>query len=274
MANKKCYLKIMNAGALHRVIGNCIKIFSLINPEITLEMKGIGSREGAKRLLSGEKYDIIALADQALFAELLVPELVENYFVFATDQIVIAYDHFSKGSKEITSENWADILLQPEIKFARSDHNLDPCGYRTLMVWQLAEKLYNRPGLSHELASACIHYSTYPKSLDLVGALLAGKVDYAFLYSSEAKQLTFPYITLPSKINLSNPAYANYYDQAAVSVESKIPGKNIIIHGKPIEFAVGISKTTQHPDLAKQFIDILVGHEGHAVLEECGMIPC
>ncbi|MEG6521969.1 extracellular solute-binding protein [Desulfotomaculum sp. 1211_IL3151] len=274
MANNNYYLKIMNAGALHRIIGNCIEVFMQKNLEVTLEMKGVGSREGAKRLLSGEKCDIIALADQALFAELLVPDLVEDYFVFATDQIVIAYDHFSRGSKEINSENWADILLQPEVIFARSDHNLDPCGYRTLMVWQLAEKLYNRPGLTHELDSACLHYSTYPKSLDLAGALLAGKVDYAFLYSSEAKQLGLPYITLPSKINLSNPAYADYYDQAAVSVESKIPGKNIIIHGKPIEFAVGISKTTQHDDLAKQFVDLLTGHEGHAILEECGMIPC
>ncbi|GAB6180855.1 tungstate ABC transporter substrate-binding protein WtpA [Desulfotomaculum defluvii] len=274
MSNKDYFLKILNAGALHRVIGNCIKAFSVENPKITLEMKGIGSREGAKMLLAGEKCDIIALADQALFAELLVPDLVENYFVFATDQIVIGYDHFSKGSKEITSENWADILLQPEVSFARSDHNLDPCGYRTLMVWQLAENLYNRPGLSKELENACTHYTTYPKSLDLAGALLEGKVDYAFLYSSEAKQLGFPYITLPARINLSNPAYADYYDQAAVSVESKIPSKNIIIHGKPIEFAVGISKTTQHLDLAMKFVDLLTGQEGHAILEECGMIPC
>lgn len=274
MVNKKYYLKIMNAGALHRVIGNCIEVFMQKNPEVALEMKGIGSREGAKRLLAGEKCDIVALADQALFAELLVPDLVENYFVFATDQMVIAYDHFAKGSKEITAKNWADILLQPEVSFAHSDHNLDPCGYRTLMVWQLAEKLYHRPGLTTELENACIHHSTYPKSLDLAGALLAGKVDYAFLYSSEVKQLGLPYITLPTGINLSNPAYADYYAQAAVSIESKIPGKNIIIHGKPIEFAVGISKTTQYFDLAKQFVDILTGHEGHVILEKYGMIPC
>lgn len=274
MANNNCSLKIINAGALHRVIGNCLELFLSKNPGLTLQMEGVGSRAGAKRLLSREKYDLVALADQALFAELLVPELVENYFVFATDQIVIGYDRFSTGSKEICPENWAEILLQPEVSFARSDHNLDPCGYRALMVWQLAEKFYNRPGLSKALEKACIPYTTYPKSMDLAGALLEGKVDYAFLYSSEAKQLGFPYISLPSKINLSNPAHADYYDQASLAVESKIPGKNILIHGKPIEFAVGLVKTTQHPELAQAFIDLLTGPEGHAILEECGMIPC
>jgi len=266
--------RIIHAGALVRVIEKCLEHFSKQNPGLKFEVKGVGSREGAKRLLSGEEYDIIALADQALFAELLAPDLVKNYFVFAADQIVIGYDRSSKGSKEITQENWIDMLLIPQVRFARSNHHLDPCGYRTLMVWQLAEKLYVRPGLYSTMEAACIPYSIYPKSLDLSGALFKGKVDYAFLYSSEAKQFGLPYIVLPAKINLSNPAYADFYDQAAVSVESKIPGNNVIIHGKPIEFAIGLSKNSHYPELAQSFIDLLTGPEGYSILEECGLIPC
>jgi molybdate/tungstate transport system substrate-binding protein len=142
------------------------------------------------------------------------------------------------------------------------------------MVWQLAEKFYERPGLYSTLEAACTPYSNYPKSLDLSSALFKGKVDYAFLYSSEAKQLGLPFITLPSRINLSNPAYANFYDQAAVTVESKIPGKNIIIHGKPIEFAIGLSKNSQYLELAQSFVDLLTGPEGSSILEDCGLIPC
>lgn len=264
--------RIMYAGALHSVMGNCIEIFSQKNPWIKFEMTGVGSREGAKRLLAGEKYDIIALADQALFEELLSPDLVKEYLVFATDQIVIGYDRFSKSSKEINQNNWTEVLLQPQVKFSRCDHNLAPCGYRTLVVWQLAEKYYNIPNLYKNLDAACS--ATYPKSLDLVGALLEGKIDYAFLYSSEAIKLGFPYIKLPSRINLSNPAYADDYYRAAVSVESTTPGKNVIIHGKPIEFAIGVSNSTKYPALAQEFIDFLIGVEGNAVLEECGFVPC
>jgi len=274
MIGSKKTLRIIHAGALERVVENCLEHFSKQNSGLNVEMKGVGSREGAKRLLSGENYDIIALADQALFAELLVPDLVENYFIFAADQLVIGYGRSSRESLEITQENWVDTLLKPQVSFARSDHHLDPCGYRTLMVWQLAEKFYERPGLYSTLEAACIPYSNYPKSLDLSGDLFKGKVDYAFLYSSEAKQLGLPYIVLPSKINLSNPAYANFYDQAAVTVESKIPGKNVIIHGKPIEFAIGLSKNSRYPELAQSFVDFLTGAEGSSILEECGFISC
>ncbi|MCO5387142.1 extracellular solute-binding protein [Desulfosporosinus sp.] len=267
-------LRIIHAGALQQVIRKCVKHFSSHNANLTFEATGVGSREGAKRLLSGENYDIIALADQALFAELLVPDLVKSYYIFAADQIVIGYSQLSKGSEEINQENWFETLLDSQVTFARSDHHLDPCGYRTLMVWQLSESFYSRPGLYSKMESACIPYSLYPKSLDLASALVNGKVDYAFLYSSEAEQLGLPYITLPSKINLSNPAYANFYDQAAVSVESKVPGKNIIIHGKPIEFAIGISKESQHFELAQSFVELLTGPDGNSILEECGLIPC
>lgn len=274
MISSQKTLRIMYAAALQQVVEKCLEYLLKQNSGLKFELKGVGSREGAKRLLAGEKSDIIALADQALFAELLVPDLVENYFVFASDQIVVCYHRSSRGSKEITPENWIDILLKPQVRFARSDHHLVPRGYRTLMVWQLAEKFYDRPGLCSTLEDACIPYSAYPQSLDLSSALFREKIDYAFLYSSEAKQLGLPYIVLPSKINLSNPAYANFYDQASVTVESKIPGKNIILHGNPIEFAIGLAKDSQHPELAQSFVDLLTGAEGSSILEECGFIPC
>ncbi|WP_088225371.1 extracellular solute-binding protein [Desulfosporosinus sp. FKB] len=267
-------LKIIHAGALQMVMEKCQEHFLPNYPDLQIELTGVGSREGAKRLLTGEKYDIIALADQALFAELLVPNLVNNYFIFASDQIVIGCHEESKGNKEITPENWTEVLLKPQVSFARSDHRLDPCGYRTLMVWQLAERFYDRPGLYSTLEASCIPYSIYPKSIDLSQALLNGQVDYAFLYSSEVRQLDLPFIPLTPKINLSNPAYAKLYDQASVSLESKIPGTNIIIHGSPIEFAIGIAKDSSQPDIAQSFVDFLTGEEGAAILEECGLTPC
>ena len=88
MANNNCSLKIINAGALHRVIGNCIELFLSKNPRITLEMEVVGSREGAKRSLAGDKYDIVALADQALFVELIVPEQDVNCSVFYDTRLI------------------------------------------------------------------------------------------------------------------------------------------------------------------------------------------
>lgn len=267
-------LRIIHAGALRRPIEQCLELFTARHPGLALEIEGAGSRECARRVLAGKRYDVVALADQAIFAELLVPDLVENYFVFATDQIVIGYNRFSPGSGRIDRDNWMDVLLSPGVTYARSDHNLDPCGYRTLMVWQLAEKYYGRPGLFAALNAGCPPQCVYPKSIDVAGVLLEGKVDYAFLYSSVARQLGFPYLVLPSRINLSNPAHAGYYRTAVVTVEGKKPGETTIIHGEPIEFAVAVPRNARHPDLARAFVELLTGAEGHLILERCGLIPC
>lgn len=266
--------RIIHAGALHRPIGKCLELFRERYPGLMAEMEGAGSRECARRVLAGKRYDLIALADQAIFAELLVPEVVEKYFVFATDQIVIGYDRYSRGSGEINRDNWMDVLLAPGVNYARSDHNLDPCGYRTLMVWQLAERFYGRPGLFAALDAGCPLQNIYPKSIDLAGALLEGKVDYAFLYSSVAKQLGFPHVVLPSRINLANPVHAGYYAAAMVTVEGKTPQEKHTISGRPIEFAIAVPLNAPHPDLAWAFLELFTGAEGHQILEECGLIPC
>ncbi|MEW6574323.1 MAG: extracellular solute-binding protein [Bacillota bacterium] len=266
--------RIIHAGALRRPIEYCLELFCPRYTGLVVEITGAGSRECARRVLAGERYDVVALADQAIFAELLVPHLLEEYFVFATDQIVIGYNRSSRGSSNIDPDNWMDVLLSPGVTYARSDQNLDPCGYRTLMVWQLAEKFYGRPGLFAALQAGCPPHHVYPKSIDSAGALLEGKVDYAFLYASVARQLGFSYLVLPSKINLSNPARVDYYATAAVTVEGKVPGEHTTLRGQPIEFAVGVPLTALHPDLARAFIELLTGPEGHSILEKCGLIPC
>ncbi|GAI80720.1 unnamed protein product, partial [marine sediment metagenome] len=65
----------------------------------------------------------------------------------------------------------------------RSDPNQDPCGYRTLMVWQLAEDYYNAPGLYDKLHGAAGELIR-PKEVDLIALLESGDLDYAFEYSS------------------------------------------------------------------------------------------
>ncbi|MGQ9754539.1 MAG: extracellular solute-binding protein [Desulfotomaculales bacterium] len=274
MLSQEQPFRIIHAGALRRPIEHCLELFGARHPGLVVEIEGAGSRECARRMLSGKRYDVAALADQAVFAELLVPEVVREYFVFATDQIVIGYNRSSRGSGSINRDNWMDVLLTSGVAYARSDQNLDPCGYRTLIVWQLAEKFYGRPGFFAALEAGCPPHHVYPKSIDAAGALLEGRVDYAFLYASVARQLGFPYLVLPPRINLSNPAYADYYATAAVVVEGMLPGEQTVIRGQPIEFAVGVPLAAPHPDLARAFVALLTGAEGHAILEECGLIPC
>lgn len=267
------YLKILHAGALRMPITKCVKLLKKLHGDVQVDLESYGSRACAKQVREGKVVDILALADPVLFDELLVPEYVDRYYIFGNDQIVLSYDEFSRGSSEINEQNWMDILLREDVAFGRSDENMDPCGYRTLMVWQLAERYYKRPGLFDSLNKKCTDDKIYPKSYDLGTDILEGKLDYAFQYLCVANQFRLKYITLPEKINLSNPAHADYYQQVSVVLKGKTPRDQVVITGAPVEFAVAIPKNAANQEVARIFLDLMLSKQGQQVLENCGLIP-
>ncbi|MCL4440280.1 MAG: extracellular solute-binding protein [Firmicutes bacterium] len=269
---KEQTLKILHAGALRKPMKECVRLFMRQHPQVRVTLDYAGSRTCARALLEGCDTDVIALADPHVFEDLLVPRHVDVFFVFATDRMVLAYDDLAKYSSLITANNWMDTLAREDVSFARSDENLDPCGYRALMVWQLAEDFYNMPGLYQKLSSKCGTDRIYPKSIDLTAALLEGRVDYAFSYSSVAKQFGFRHVEFPNRINLSNPAQAGHYSRAAVALEGMV--KDSRVKGAPIEFAVAVPRNSSSKELAGLFIKILTSSEGEEILEGCGLIPC
>lgn len=266
-------LKVLHAGALRKPMKEIVHLFREKCPGVDVSLDYAGSRACAHAVLEGRDADIIALADPHVFEDLLLPDHVDIFFVFATDRIVLAYDEFSRHSGSINSGNWFDMLTKDQVLFTRSDHNLDPCGYRTLMVWQLAEKYYGRPGLFSSLNEKCLGDLIYPKSIDSSAALLEGRVDYAFAYSSVAEQFGFNYVSLPDRINLSNPAYADEYAKVSVTVSGKGGGVTLV-RGAPIEFAVAVPKKSSHRELAVKFIETMVSPEGERILDSCGLVPC
>ncbi len=270
--NPNCF-KVLHAGALRKPIKECIHILWKRYPDLKVELDYAGSRACARAVAGGKIVDLIALADYKVFEDILIPRFVDTSFVFATDQMVLAFDEFSTHNEIITKDNWMDVLLNnSQIKYGRSDHHRDPCGYRTLMLWQLAEKFYNRPGLFKALEDSWSN--VYPKSFDLACALLQGQVDYGFEYLSVAKQLNLKHIVFPPEINLSDPRLADYYARAKVVVDGSYPGLDTEITGTPIEFAIAIPKKSNQKELAQEFINILTGPRGEEILEQNGLIPC
>jgi molybdate/tungstate transport system substrate-binding protein len=266
-------LKILHAGALRMPVVECAKLMQQAQPGLDIQLESYGSRACARQVREGKTVDILALADPMLFEELLGPEYVDKYYIFANDQIVLAYNEFSRGNHEISTQNWFDVLLSDKVTFGRSNQNLDPCGYRTLMVWQLAEQYYSKPGLFTQLDQKCRGDLIYPKSYDCASDVLVGKLDYAFEYLCVVNQFGLKYLPLPKKINLSNPTYAKSYSQATVSLRGRNSGEMITVTGAPIEFAIGITKNAENPAVAKDFLDLILSKKGQQLLEDSGLIP-
>lgn len=87
--------------------------------------------------------DVLALADYSRIPSMMMPDDTDWYVMFAKNRIVLACTPESRYSDEINVDNWYDILRCDDVIFGFSNANDDPCGYRSLMVTQLAESYYN-----------------------------------------------------------------------------------------------------------------------------------
>jgi len=164
------------------------------------------------------------------------------------------------------------------VSWGHSDPNLDPCGYRSLMALQLAERYYKKPGLYERLLAARPKANIRPKSVELVALLKTGNMDYAWEYLSVAVQHGLNYITLPDEINLGNYHYDGFYKQASVKVTGKSPGTWITRRGKSCTYGVTLIQDAPNPEAAIAFLAFLLDpQKGLKILEDMGQppfVPC
>ena len=265
---------IFHAGSLTVPIQQLTEAFRQEHPNVRFQTEAGGSRAVARKVSElGKPADLVFAADYTVIDQLLVPKFASWNIKFARNTMVLAYTERSKYADEITPDNWYKILLRDGVVYGHSDPNADPCGYRTLMVWQLAEKFYKVPGLYSQLADHCPASNVRPKAVELLALLQSGDMDYAFEYRSVAVQHNLKFVELPPQINLGDPKYADFYAQAKVEVSGTKPGTTITKVGAPIIYGVTIPKNAPHPDLAVDFLRFVLSQQGQKILEQAGQPP-
>ncbi|MGH7070550.1 MAG: substrate-binding domain-containing protein, partial [Acetobacteraceae bacterium] len=88
--------------------------------------------------------------------------------------------------------------------------------------------------------------------------------DYLAIYRSDAMQHGLEYLRLPAKIDLSDPADVAFYESAVART------KNGELPGKPIVYAVTIPTNAREPALAAQYVALLLGPQGQAIMAKSG----
>jgi len=267
-------LIIFHAGSLTVPVDELAKAFQAQYPDVVFETEAAGSRTTARKVSElGREADLVMSADYTVIDNLLIPDFADWNVRFARNTVVVAYTDQSKHADEMNAENWYDILTREGVVYGHSEPDADPCGYRTLMVWQLAEKYYDQPGLYEKLDENCPPENIRPKSVELIALLESGDMDYAFEYRSVAVQHELEFVELPDELNLSMVKHTDFYSQAQVELSGEEPGETITMNGKPIVYGVTIPKNAPSPELAVEFVKFLLGPEGQAVMEKQGQPP-
>jgi len=259
-------LVVFTAGSLARPMRAALDSFAA-RTGVRYELESAGSLETARKLTElGKIPDVIALADEDVFPKVLVPSHVAWYVRFAENRIVLAYTDRSRFAAEIDSTNWWRVLQRPGLDIGRSNPDLDPSGYRTLMVFQLAERLYGAAGLAASLERAAHPRNMRPKEIELVALLESGDLDYAWFYESMARASGVRHVRLPAAIDLGSVDMAASYALASVRVIGASARDTVTMQGAPIRYAFSIPLNAVHPALAERFAAFLLS-EGRRALE-------
>ena len=267
---------------------------SLIVYSVKVQLEPAGSIQCIRKITDiGKEADVLASADYSLIPDMMMPEYADWYLKFAKNRMVLAYTNSSAYADEINPMNWYQILRKTDVRWGFSNPNMDPCGYRTPWVIQLAELEYNDSHIFEDLIEANSAITTTTegetyvytaaedlnpnterlvirdKSVELISLLQSGGLDYAFEYLSVAVQHNLNYVEFPESIDLSSeqPECMEIYGKMkAVTLKGNLTA--ISIH-----YGVTVPKNAPHPELAEQFIKYMIDETGRSIFTEMGQPP-
>lgn len=269
-SDQQTWLTVFHAGSLAVPFKVLADSFTKHNPEVRFRMEAAGSLETVRKITELSKQaDIVALSDNGLIEKMLVPLHAQGSLPFAGNEMVIAYSGHSRKREYITAGNWPEVLTKHGIAVGRSNPDLDPCGYRTVLLLQLAETYYHRPGLAENLLRHS-QANLRPKESDLIALLQTGHLDYIFIYSSMAVQHNLDFIRLPDEINLSKQSFDHLYSKASTKVMGQKKGEWINITGEAITYGLTIPYKAPNAKQAERFVTFITSQEGKKILMDLG----
>ncbi len=277
---------VFHAGSLSVPFSDMEKAFEAKYPQYDLVREAAGSRACARKITDiGKPADVMASAAHKVIDNLLMPDYAKFNVQFVTNERAIAYTPHSKYSDEINATNWVDIFMREGVKVGHSNPNLDPCGYRSILVTQLAEKYYKKPGFYNNLLGYGESYENgeenkkkvivRPKETDLLGLLESGVYDYLYIYKSVAKQHGLKYITLPPEVSLKDKKFSDFYKQASIKITGKKPGTFITKKGSPMVYGITVVENDKkglpkNKEGAVKFVKFVLSPEGQDIMKKNG----
>ena len=263
-------LLVLHAGSLAGPLRAALDSFTA-RTGVRVATMSAGSLEAARRITElHDVPDIIALADEEVFPSLLMPDDVDGYFVFARNRMVIAVTP-RRARERTDSTNWYRALSDSLVEVARSDPDLDPAGYRALLVLQLAARAYHMPSLPQRVLARSGPENVRPKSADLIALLETGADDYAFVYESSARAAGLHWIQLPSSIDLGDESRASGYATVSVTVKGRTRGETMTVRGAPIRYAMAVPRKAPHPAAAAKLAEFLLSDAGLSAMRGAGL---
>ncbi len=286
-------VRVVHAGSLSVPFAAVERAFEAQHPGLDVRREAFGSAAAIRQVTElGKAIDVVASADYRLIDNLMIdaePARADWNVLFARNAMGIA----QRPGGPITAGNWADRLLDPQVRVGMSDPNQDPCGYRSLFCTVLAEDAH--PGLFDELVGANANVtivrnesgvvvrvpsaSRYtgrlvmrPKETDLLALLETGVLDCVFIYRSVAGQHGLDFIEFPDEVSLSRAELKDHYGRVSIVQFADNAARHVTVQAGPIVYGITVPRGAPNPGAAEAFVRFAIGEGGRGIMARAGQL--
>ena len=190
----------------------------------------------------------------------------------AHTEMVIAYSPKSKFASRFDAaakgkENLWKILLEPGLRFGRTDPVTDPQGRNIIFTMMLAAKTTSQPDLAEKILGPAINEKQIFTEPTVMARLQSGELDASSAYKIQPGPLNLPYVPLPAAINLSGQDVRNDHPDVTLSVGGKSYAP------EPLIYYAAVLKDAPNAKGAAAFVEWLKGEEGQAIFRKYNYDP-
>lgn len=268
-------VSVLYAGTLAGIFEHQVKPSFERQTGFTFQGEGKGSIALANLIRDGVRTpDVFISADPSVNSTLMGQgngDLVGWWMTFASSELVVGWSPSSRFASafheaQAGRRSWTSVLLEPGLRLGRTDPEIDPKGYRTVIMMQLEERRAGDPTLSRRILGSPGNPAQVFLEEQLVARVQAGELDAGVFFKVEAIEAGLPFLSLPREINQGDPQLADEYARAHYTT-----AKGQERRGSPIVYTLTIPGTVRNRAGAISFCQFLLSSSGRAVLVREGL---
>ena len=190
----------------------------------------------------------------------------------AHTEMVIAYSPKSRYAARFEAaakgkEEWWKILLEPGLRFGRTDPVTDPQGRNIIFTMTLAAKINKQDDLVEKVLGPAINEKQIFTEPTVMARLQSGELDASSAYKIQPGPLNLPYVPLPQAVNLSGQNVRAEHPDVTLSVGGKT------YNPEPLIYYAAVLKDAPNAKGAAAFAEWLKGNEAQAIFRRYNYDP-
>ena len=267
-------LRVALAGTMEHVISRQIGPTFTAATGFTLDVTRQSSVLLANRIASGELSPDVYISSDANVMELVMGPANNDrarwYLPILRSRTVIMHGTQSRFNNDIEAVRagklpWYELMQRPGLVLKRPNPTIDTGGYRAIFVFDLAERLYNLPGLKQRVLGTDDNESQYFNRTKDFPLIRDGSIDAFVTFVTNPFVEGLPFLDLPEEVDQSNPSMQNWYATASYTNP-----RGEAFHGAYAAYAVTIPVAAANPSEAEAFVRLLLSEKGMTMFERAG----